>query len=332
MNFILLFIYALSFALGPLLGLPRLKLSVDRAAFRSEHNPHLFFSEMLADLEISYVAHPHSAGGLSLTQIPQTGPVIVVSNHPLGFVDALILADFIASQRTDYKILSNALLKNSVPEAVSKHLIAVDLWSGSGLRQEQQRIIAESRQHLLEGGVLGIFPSGAASLPIESDVGTVILDSEWKSGVARMIAELEGIAVTPVFFGHHNSRFFYNTSRRVGAFAEGVVDFTGRLGLASRSAQARLAAREAGAAFVRQALFAREFLRRRGEAFHLVVGDSLSSEALNSIDVGDPYSSEHRKAIAELLRKTTYRMSHSLPLDDENLLRLRELFPLPNLD
>jgi putative hemolysin len=174
--------------LGPLLRVPRLKLFVDRASVNSEQNPHLFFTEMLRDLNISYRPHPHSAAEQTSESIPSEGPVVVVANHPLGFADAMIMADFIAKQRTDYKILGNALLKHAVPEAVTEHLIAVDLWSGAGVREQQQRIMEESRRQLEQGVVIGIFPSGAASLPVETSSGRVILDEEWKTGVARMIA------------------------------------------------------------------------------------------------------------------------------------------------
>jgi putative hemolysin len=40
--------------------------------------------------------------------IPKTGPLVVVSNHPSGLVDGMVLAELITRVRSDFKILTRS--------------------------------------------------------------------------------------------------------------------------------------------------------------------------------------------------------------------------------
>src|SRR3954467_732474 len=43
-------------------------------------------------------------------RIPKAGAVVVVSNHPFGAIDGIILASVLASARPDVKVLANRVL------------------------------------------------------------------------------------------------------------------------------------------------------------------------------------------------------------------------------
>ena len=44
-----------------------------------------------------------------LKRFPKTGPFVVVSNHPLGGIDGILLLLLVGSQRPDFKVMANFL-------------------------------------------------------------------------------------------------------------------------------------------------------------------------------------------------------------------------------
>src|SRR6266576_3137235 len=49
----------------------------------------------------------------AVAQIPKTGPLAVVANHPFGVVDGLIIAYLISKVRDDFLVLTNSVLKQA---------------------------------------------------------------------------------------------------------------------------------------------------------------------------------------------------------------------------
>lgn len=64
-----------------------------------------FINSILKAFEIDF-----DIPGEDLKRIPKTGPFIVVSNHPLGGIDGMILMKILLEQRPDFKVLANFLL------------------------------------------------------------------------------------------------------------------------------------------------------------------------------------------------------------------------------
>lgn len=139
-----------------------------------------------------------------MDNIPPSGPVVVVANHPHGLVDGMILADLIGRRRTDYKILTRALL-TGIDEVAASYMISVPFPHEPDAQRKSVEMRAQAMAHLKDGGVISVFPSGVVA---SSDtLFGPVLEREWNVFTAQMIRR-SGAAVVPIFFPGANSRAY----------------------------------------------------------------------------------------------------------------------------
>src|SRR3977135_3294177 len=69
-----------------------------------------FFENLLSLLNVN----PRITRG-DLTRIPQTGPVVVVANHPFGLLESSVLGALLPKVRPDVKFMANSLLPRFFP-------------------------------------------------------------------------------------------------------------------------------------------------------------------------------------------------------------------------
>ncbi len=139
-----------------------------------------------------------------VNNIPLSGPVVVVANHPHGLVDGMILADLIGRRRTDYKILTRALL-TGIDEVAASYMISVPFPHEPDAQRKSVEMRAQAMAHLKDGGVISVFPSGVVA---SSDtLFGPVLEREWNVFTAQMIRR-SGAAVVPIFFPGANSRAY----------------------------------------------------------------------------------------------------------------------------
>jgi putative hemolysin len=182
-----------------------------------------------------------------LARIPGTGPLVVVSNHPFGGIDGLILSGLLRRVRPDVKVLVNRLL-HVVPE-LGETSIFVDAFGGPDAVPANIAAMRAAVRWLRGGGALGVFPAGEVS---HLDVRhRTVRDSSWHPLVARL-ATLTGAAVLPIFFGGRNS---------------GVFQLAGLL-------HPRL----------RTALLPRELLKQRGRNVIARIGSVVAAKRLATFD------------------------------------------------
>ncbi len=186
----------------------------------------------------------------SLDNIPKTGPVVLLSNHPYGILDGLMLGQILSRTRDDFKILAHRVF------AKATDLDEVILPISFDETREAMALNLNTRKDALnylgDGGAVGIFPGGSVSSP--SRVFGRPMDPKWRTFSAKMIAK-SGATVVPIFFDGYNSRRFHMFGR---------VNKT-----------------------LRTALLINEFKKRLNAPVRVAIGDPLDHDALDAY-IKDP--------------------------------------------
>lgn len=139
-----------------------------------------------------------------LDHIPQTGPVILVANHPHGMVDGMVLAGLLGKRREDYKILTRSLLTN-IDTVASNYLIPVPFPHEADAQKKFVEMRKAAMAALEDGGVIALFPSGVVASS-DTMFGPAI-EREWNVFTAKMI-RTSGATVVPCYFPGANSRWY----------------------------------------------------------------------------------------------------------------------------
>jgi len=154
-----------------------------------------FIDKLIETLDIKYEFDESQ-----LKKIPGEGPFIIVSNHPYGGLDGILLIKIITKIRPDFKILANSFLQKITPLQqffLTAHPFEEEANSMSGMDK--------TLSHLQNGYALGIFPAGEVS---GYDQFYNVVDKEWQSSIINMIKKAD-VPVIPVYFSGTNSRIFH---------------------------------------------------------------------------------------------------------------------------
>ncbi len=139
----------------------------------------------------------------SQANIPRSGAVIVVANHPHGALDGVALIELLTRHRPDVRVMANHLLQ-SIPE-LAQTFIGVDPFGGRSAAARNTRAARDALAWLRQGGLLLIFPGGEVS---SFDWRTRrVSDPPWDSGVGWLV-EKSGAPVVPAFLSGRNSMLF----------------------------------------------------------------------------------------------------------------------------
>ncbi|HKF20628.1 MAG TPA: GNAT family N-acyltransferase [Candidatus Angelobacter sp.] len=212
-----------------------------------------------------------------LERVPQTGPTLVVANHPFGILDGAILTALMTRVRKDVKLLSNYLV--AAIEELAGMCIFVDPFEGASAHRRNVFGLRQAVSHLRNGGLLVMFPAGEVS-HWQFRHGEVT-DPEWSAAVARLV-RWSGAPVVPVLFAGRNSFSFQ---------ALGVVHPK-----------------------LRTIQLPREFLNKAGKQIGLRIGTPVPAEKIARIN-NDQLAASYLRWRTYLLRRRDTLLPHGAPLD-----------------
>lgn len=178
-------------------------------------------------------------------RLPDSGPCVVVCNHPTGIADGVALYEAVRRRRRDAVFFANADALRVSPR-LGEVVIPVEWVLDKRTREKTRVTLAAARQAMEDGRALVMFPAGR--------LGRVgrdgrITDPEW-APTAVSLARRHGAPVIPVHMTGPYSRLFHLFDR----FSHELRDVT---------------------------LF-HEMLNKAGGEFRLAVGRPIPPERLDS--------------------------------------------------
>lgn len=191
------------------------------------------------DGALEYMDVRYSSEGLD--ELPD-GRYLFASNHPLGGIDGIILANVIHSRFSDAKLVVNDILMSVPP--LRPIFVPVNKVGA----QTSEYALLINNLYASDSQIV-YFPAGLCSRKI----GGEITDPEWKkSFVAKAIESRRDIV--PIFFEGRNTRFFYWLS-----------NFRKRIGIKFN---------------IEMILLPREMFAQRGKTLNVKIGSPISYQAL----------------------------------------------------
>lgn len=175
-------------------GLNRLERFYNEIAMKPGED---FISALFSHLDVKLEVDP-----ADLEHVPQTGGVAIVANHPYGAIDGLAMLHVLRERRPDLKVMANFMLQQLDP--LRERFIGVNPFENLNTRSSFQGM-RQARQHLADGGALGVFPAGEVS-SYRKDLDAVA-DPRWKAPVIKLIHHAE-VPVVPLWFDGANSVIF----------------------------------------------------------------------------------------------------------------------------
>ena len=179
----------------------------------------------------------------SLSNIPAEGPVVVISNHPYGILDGLMMGKILSTARPDFKIMAHKVFSKA--DEISDSILPISFDGTKEALAMNLNTRKDALKYINSGGAVGIFPGGSVSSP--QRVFSRPMDPAWRTFSAKMISR-SNATVVPVFYEGYNSRRFHVAGRM------------------SRT--------------LRTSLLVNEFKRRINKPVKIAVGDPLDRAAL----------------------------------------------------
>ena len=157
-------------------------------------------SELMSTAAELFAHHVDVTG---LDNIPLTGPAIVVSNHPTGIADGIVLYGALAKRRPDLFFFANSDAIRVMPQLAD--MIAPVEWREEKRSHKQNReTLAYAHKAFEEDRVAVIFPAGR----LAKRRWCSLHERPWMASAA-MLARRYKLPVVPLHITARNSLLFY---------------------------------------------------------------------------------------------------------------------------
>ena len=173
-----------------------------------ENDINLFLEEKLyagpfsfVESVLDYFNFSYKFSSNQIENIPATGRVVIIANHPLGALDALSLIHLVKRVRSDIKIVANDMLTNI--DQLKPILVGVNTFGESISKQS----IKEVFDALEKEEALIVFPSGEVSRARPNG----IKDTQWHKGFLKFATKTMA-PIVPIHINARNSTLFYTIS------------------------------------------------------------------------------------------------------------------------
>ena len=144
----------------------------------------------------------------SLDYIPAEGPVVVISNHPFGILDGLMMGKILSTARDDFRIMAHKVFSKA--DEISDSILPISFDGTKEAMAMNLKTRKDALAYINQGGAVGVFPGGSVSSP--QRMFSRPMDPEWGTFSAKMISRSKA-TVVPVFFEGYNSRRFHVAGR-----------------------------------------------------------------------------------------------------------------------
>jgi len=138
-----------------------------------------------------------------LTNIPRAGAALIVSNHPTGIADGIILHHFIAPIRPDLYVMANSDILRIMPQ-MADYIAPVEWRKDKRSHGKTRETMAFMRRAVSDDRLGVIFPAGR----LAKRRGLRLYERPWMASAA-MIARKFDLPVIPVHIRARNSLLFY---------------------------------------------------------------------------------------------------------------------------
>ena len=218
-----------------------------------------------------------------MENIPETGPLILISNHPYGILDGLMMGHLLHQRRGDFRILANSVFRKA--EDINRVILPISFDDTKEAVQQNIETRKASLKYLADGGAIGVFPGGTVSTGLKPF--SQPMDPGWRGFTARMIMKSDA-KIVPMFFTGHTSRLFQLASHLHANLRMGLLikEFRSRIGTPVEIVIGDPISRQDIALHSGDTRALMDFLRRRTYA--------LSPEPLKSFEYGFEFEDKHR--------------------------------------